>query len=78
MAKPKVSFQVEPEDEAAIAAVTSRVKQALPGLRDQAKSITMRAALRLGLEALARDPEQAAKVEPPTIDESASDAKRKR
>ena len=70
--KPRLTFQVEDEDKAALDAVTAKVKRALPGVREQAQSLTLRAALRLGLAALDRDPEAAAKVQPPTIAPDAS------
>lgn len=67
MAKPKISFQVEPEDKAAIDAVTAMVRKGMPALGDQSQSLVMRAALRLGLVELARDPGRVTTVEPPTI-----------
>lgn len=63
--KPKVGFQVEVEDQRAIAAVTALVKHAMPNLGDQSASLVMRAALRIGLEAVAQDPSRATSAAPP-------------
>ncbi|MCW8141218.1 MAG: hypothetical protein KIT58_20140 [Planctomycetota bacterium] len=65
--KPRLSLQVEHEDKAALDAVSDMVRKAMPGLGDQTLSITMRAALRLGLVELSRDPARAVTIEPPTI-----------
>ena len=66
--KPRVSLQMEEEDRAALDAVSALVRKAMPGLGEQTLSITMRAAMRLGLVELAKAPERAVTVQPPVID----------
>jgi hypothetical protein len=60
--KPKMSFLVEHEDKAALDAVVAAVAEVLPALGDSAQAIVQRAAFRIGLRALAKNPVQTATV----------------
>lgn len=63
--KPRLNFQVEPEDERAILALLPLVPAFKSG--NIKRSVVERALIRLGLDALANDPSIAADVETPDV-----------
>jgi len=67
--KPKVGFQVEPEDKRALDAIIWLVQRDMPGLGEQSASIVMRAALRLGLTSILDDPNVIVATRPPDVAE---------
>lgn len=70
--KPRLSFQVEPEDREALDALLPLI----PGVKNMSESDVLRAVFRLGLRAVAAEPRSVMTVDTPTPVELTSSVKK--